>query len=66
MRVTVDVVGEETRDVQVPEAATYADLLADFEYSVHEVSLLVDGTPVPEDQPIETDRVRVVRLIKGG
>ncbi|QLG49784.1 ubiquitin-like small modifier protein SAMP2 [Natrinema halophilum] len=45
---------------------TYADLLREIELSPHEVSVLVDGRPVPEDQPVETDHVTVLRLIKGG
>jgi len=67
MSVTVELVGEETREVD-PEGGTYADLLAPFEVSRHEVSVLVDGSPVPTDAPVEpdTERVRVVRLIKGG
>lgn len=66
MRVTVEIVGEGTREVAVDADATYADLLAPFDLSPHEVSVLVDGAPVPEDQPIEADRVRVLRLIRGG
>ncbi|WP_101295256.1 ubiquitin-like small modifier protein SAMP2 [Halegenticoccus soli] len=66
MDVTVEVVGEETRAVRVADDATYADLLAPFDLSPHEVSVLVEGRPVPEDQPVETDRVKVLRLIKGG
>ena len=71
MRVTVDVKGEETVEVDLENHAgdgepTYADLLAGVELSPHEVSVLVDGRPVPEDQPVETDHVTVLRLIKGG
>jgi sulfur carrier protein len=75
MRVTVEVVGGETREVDVDtpadcddgeRATTYADLLADLELSPHEVSVMVDGTPVPEDQPVDADYVRVLRLIQGG
>jgi len=65
MRVTVDVVGEETHEFDV-EDATYADLLAHVDLSPHEVSVMVDGRPVPEDQPVETDRVTVLRLVRGG
>jgi len=67
MSVTVELVGEGTRDVD-PGGGTYADLLEPFDVSRHEVSVLVDGRPVPEDQPVgsDVDRVRVVRLIKGG
>lgn len=66
MRVTVDIVGEETHEVEVGEDDTYADLLEPLEYGRHEVSIVVDGQPVPEDQPVEVDRVRVLRLVQGG
>ena len=66
MRVTVEVVGEDTREVDVGVDATYADLARAVGYSHHEVSVLVDGTPVPADQPVDADRVRVLRLVKGG
>jgi sulfur carrier protein len=45
---------------------TYTDLLREVDLSPHEVSVLVDGRPVPEDQPVESDHVTVLRLIKGG
>jgi sulfur carrier protein len=66
MHVTVEVAGEDTHEVDVPADATYADLLAPVDLSPHEVSVLVEDRPVPTDQPVETDHVRVVRLIKGG
>ncbi|MEF8882082.1 MAG: ubiquitin-like small modifier protein 2 [Halapricum sp.] len=66
MRVTVDVVGEDTHEVEIDEEGTYADLLGPLEYSQHEVSIMVEGRPVPEDQSVETNRVRVVRLVQGG
>ncbi len=66
MNVTVEVVGEGTEDVVVDDGDTYADLLAAVDLSPHEASVLVDGHTVPEDQRVETDHVRVVRLIKGG
>ena len=68
--VTVEVVGEDTREVDPDtlDAAepTYADLVRTVGYSTHEVSVLVDGTPVPEDRPVAADHVRVLRLVKGG
>ena len=68
--VTVEVVGEETHEVDAAaldgSEPTYADLLAAVDYSPHEVSVMVDGTPVPEDQPIDVDHVQVLRLIQGG
>ena len=67
MDVTVEVVGEATHDLTLKGATpTYADLLAELDLSPHEVSVMVEGRPVPEDQPVEADQVRVLRLIKGG
>ena len=67
MTITVELAGEGSRELD-PADKTYADLLAPFDVSKHEVSMLVDGRPVPEDQPVESDvdRVEVVRLIQGG
>ena len=64
MQVTVEVVGEDTHEFDVTDE-TYADLLEAVELSPHEVSVMVDGRPVPEDQPVEADHVRVLRLIRG-
>lgn len=66
MNVTVEVVGEGEEAVTVDDDATYADLARAVGYSPHEVSVLVDGTPVPEDEPVTEARVTVLRLIKGG
>ncbi|WP_135667370.1 ubiquitin-like small modifier protein SAMP2 [Halorhabdus rudnickae] len=66
MRVTVEVVGEGERDVEVDTGATYADLLAGVEVSPHEATVLVDGQPVPEDGDVDVDRVQVLRVVKGG
>ena len=65
MQVTVDIKGEGSHDVEIEEP-TYADLLDAVGLSPHEASVLVDGRPVPEDQPVETEQVTVLRLIKGG
>ncbi|MDG5778234.1 ubiquitin-like small modifier protein 2 [Haloarculaceae archaeon H-GB2-1] len=66
MRVTVEVVGEDTHEVEVPADATYADLLQPLDVSPHEISVLVDGRPVPEDATVDAEEVTVLRLIKGG
>ena len=74
MRVTVDVKGEQRHILELDgleaeiasEHPTYADLLAAIDLSPHEVSVLVDGRPVPEDQPVTVEHVTVLRLIKGG
>ncbi|WP_265109410.1 ubiquitin-like small modifier protein SAMP2 [Halosolutus halophilus] len=73
MHVTVDVKGEDTHEFDLDAVGTdgdrgptYADLLREVDLSPHEVSVLVDGRPVPEDQPVEHDHVTVLRLIKGG
>ncbi|MFC4989494.1 ubiquitin-like small modifier protein SAMP2 [Saliphagus infecundisoli] len=72
--VTVSVAGEDDREVELeeiaggapPETPTYADLLSAVELSPHEATVLVEGRPVPEDRPVEAERVTVLRLIKGG
>lgn len=73
MHVTVDIKGEDTHEFDLDAVAiaddrtpTYADLLGKVDLSPHEVSVLVDGRPVPEDQPVESEHVTVLRLIKGG
>jgi len=66
MHVTVEVVGEGIQEVDVDADATYADLARAVGYSPHEVSVVVDGSPVPADQPVGAGRVRLLRLIKGG
>ncbi len=66
--VTVELVGGETHEVSVDDETTYDDLLAPFDVSPLEVTITVDGTPVPEDAPLaeSVERVRVIRLIEGG
>ncbi len=74
MEVTVSVAGADTHELDLDALEggdadgdpTYADLVSAVGYSPHEVSVLVDGRPVPEDQPVETDEVTVLRLIRGG
>ncbi|MFP8889777.1 ubiquitin-like small modifier protein SAMP2 [Natrialbaceae archaeon A-CW2] len=67
--ITVDIKGEEVRELEreaLGPDPTYADALAAVDLSPHEVSVLVDGRPVPEDQPLEAAEMTVLRLIKGG
>lgn len=66
MEVTAEVVGEGEQELSLAEDATYADVARAVGYSPHEVSLFVDGTPVPADQAVDVDRVRVLRLVSGG
>ena len=65
MEVTLDVVGDAEYTFEVTDQ-TYADLLAELDINQHLVTVMVDGRPVPEDQPVEASRARIVRLIKGG
>jgi len=65
MEVTVEVVGGECHDLSL-SSPTYGDLLRAVGLSEHEATVLVDGRPVPEDAPVETDNVRVLRLVTGG
>lgn len=65
MDVTVRVPGDGTQTVTV-EDGTYGDLLQAVGMSPQEASVLVDGSPVPADQPIAVDHVTVLRLVAGG
>jgi len=66
MDVTVEVVGEGTQECTVDPDATYSDLIRAAGYHPQEASILVDGTPVPGDRPVDAERVTLLRLIKGG
>lgn len=66
MDVTCEVVGEETLALSLETDATYADVCHAAGYSPHEVTVLVDGAPVPEDAPVDASEVKVLRLITGG
>lgn len=65
MRVTLDVVGGDVHEFEVSDE-TYADLLGEVGLSPHEVAVLVDGTPVPEDDRVSAETVRVLQLVTGG
>jgi sulfur carrier protein len=66
MRVRVDIVNGPDEEVALEEGATYADVLSAVGFGRHEAAVLVDGSPVPEDAPVEADEVRVLRLVSGG
>lgn len=66
MELTVEVVGEGNRELDLDADATYGDVVRAVGFSTQEATALVDGTPVPEDAPVDADRVTVLRLIKGG
>lgn len=65
MHVTLEVVGGDAHEFEVTDE-TYADLLDSMDLSVHEVAVLVDGRPVPEDQAIEAEHATVLRIVQGG
>jgi len=66
MELTVELVGEGEQTVSVPDDADYAAVAREVGYSPHEVTVLVDDSPVPADAPVDADHVRVLRLIAGG
>ena len=66
MRVMCEVVGEDTHDLELAADATYGDVLEAVGLSKQEASVLVDGSPVPADRPVDAESVRVLRLIEGG
>lgn len=65
VEVEVTVVGEQTYTFTVTDE-TYADLVKQVDLSPQEVSVLVEGKPVPEDQVVDASEITILRLIKGG
>jgi sulfur carrier protein len=64
MPVTLSLPGEGEHSFE-PAGRTYADLLGEIGVSPHEVAVIVDGRPVPEDRTADRDAT-VVRLVRGG
>ncbi|MFW6153033.1 MAG: ubiquitin-like small modifier protein SAMP2 [Halobacteriota archaeon] len=65
MDLTVTVAGDGEHELTL-EGATYADVIESVGLSVEEAVALVDGRPVPDDQPVDRADVTVLRLIHGG
>ena len=65
MHVTVDVLGDGIEEVDIAEG-TYGDILSAVDLSPNEATVLVDGRPVPADEPVSATEVTVLRLVKGG
>lgn len=65
MDVEVTVAGEQSYEFAVTDE-TYGELLKEIGLSPHEVSVIVDGKPVPEDEPVAAEQITVLRLIQGG
>lgn len=65
MELHVTVAGEGERTIDLEEG-TYGDVIEAVGLSVEEATVLIDGTPVPEDRPIDHHEVTVLRLIHGG
>ncbi len=65
MHVTVDVLGDGVEELEIAEG-TYGDILTAVDLSPNEATVLVDGRPVPADEPVTATEVTVLRLIKGG
>jgi sulfur carrier protein len=66
MRVTCEVLGQDTHHLDVDLDATYGDVLTAVGLSAQVATVLVDGSPVPEDRPVDAEAVRVLRLVTGG
>ena len=65
MEVTVTIAGQHEPSVTVT-GETYGDILTAVDLSPQEATVLVEGRPVPSDQPITASEVTVLRLIAGG
>ena len=68
MKVTVKLFagGVSSRDVDLPEGATYFDLLSFLEVNPETVVVFKDGIPVAFDAAVEPSRIEVMRVVSGG
>lgn len=66
MRVRVDVVNGDARELDLADDATYGDVLRAAGFGLHEAAVLVDGGPVPDDEAVKASEVQVLRLVQGG
>jgi sulfur carrier protein len=66
VQVVARVVAGESHELELSAEATYGDVVRAVGFNEHEVTVLVDDRPVPEDAPVETDTDRVLRLVQGG
>lgn len=65
MDVELSVIGEKTYHFTITNE-TYGELLNEIGLSPQEVAVIVNGRPVPEDQTVSEDEIKVIRMIKGG
>ncbi len=65
MEVEVTVAGDQSYKFTVTDE-TYAELLNEIGLSPQEVSVMVEGKPVPEDETVDAQNITVLRLIQGG
>ena len=65
MDVEVTVAGDQSYEFTVTDE-TYGELLKKLDLSPQEVTVIVDGRPVPEDTRVDAENITVLRLIQGG
>lgn len=66
MQISVTVMNDEDRELELDEGATYGDVLDRLDVPRDAAAVLVDGRPVPEGDAIKSDAVTVMRTISGG
>jgi len=66
MKITARIMNGGEHVVQLPDGATYEELLDEVGENPQSAVVVVDGTPVPEDAKVETKEVTVMRTISGG
>ena len=68
MKITVKLfVGEvSSRDLDLPDGATYFDLLSFLKVNPETVVVFRDGIPVAFDSTVVPSRIEVMRVVSGG
>ncbi|HTY91260.1 MAG TPA: MoaD/ThiS family protein [Methanocella sp.] len=55
-----------SRDVELPDGATYFDLLSFLRVNPETVVVFRDGVPVAFDEQVRPARIEVMRVVSGG
>lgn len=66
MIVTAQVMNGDTHEVKISEGTTYAELLDTIGENPEGAVAVVDGRPVPDDEVVDVEEIKVMRTISGG
>ena len=54
------------KTMEVEEGKTYSDILAKLRINPETVVVMVEGSPVPIDDVVDSGRIDILRIVSGG